>query len=132
MTPGEIDALVAEKVMGWKPNQECTDENREIHEYYDGWICTACEATGGWGSQDDHDTGLHRYSTDIAAAWEVAEKHLHPDWDVDLYRDKVEGGSWECELVCWERKIAVTAVADTAPMAICLAALKAVGEKDTE
>jgi hypothetical protein len=69
------------------------------------------------------------YSENIAAAWPVVEKlieilpqgdihieHLnHEEWGVSTCYDKDEGG--------WDGFV----TADTAPLAICLAALKAVG-----
>lgn len=54
------------------------------------------------------------YSTNIAAAWEVVEK-LGPDWDLI----SMEQG-WIASVGSSER-----ARAETAPLAICLAALKA-------
>ncbi len=63
------------------------------------------------------------YSTDIAAAWEVVEKFQAEDFDVRVgfcrWRDDGRVG-W----LAWVGK--ADALADTAPHAICLAALKAV------
>lgn len=102
MKPGqELDALIAEKVMGLKVNYEfytCSD------------LCDNYDEMGY----------IPAYSTDIASAWEVVEKllklhsvefsyvHFNSEWNVDI-----------------DDKIYVAA--DTAPHAICLAALKAVG-----
>lgn len=103
MKPGrELDALVAEKVMGWSP----------VGDEFDGAEFAAF-------------LDAHPYSTDIAAAWEVFEKiqpaaichakfggkNKLPEWVVarpDDMGDEI-------------------ATAPTAPHAICLAALNAVG-----
>lgn len=81
----ELDALVAEKVMGIG--------KLEFDAYY--------------GPQ-------HRYSTDIAAAWEVVEKLAKP------LKVVWTGKVWVCEVFgepCSQE-------AGTAPLAICRAALK--------
>lgn len=65
------------------------------------------------------DDGLPRFSTEIEAAWEVAEhvKHLH------LYRwEKIAGGPWECKLRYDDKPLGYCRAA-TAPEAICKAAL---------
>jgi hypothetical protein len=105
----ELDALVAEKVMGVGV------------EWWNGeplYVVT----------QDGHISSHHlaEYSTDIAAAWEVAEKlradgleiSVHNSWP---YND---GRRWCCDIMAhgkWDN-----AKAETAPLAICLAALKAI------
>lgn len=59
------------------------------------------------------------YSTDIAAAWEVVGSHL---MDLHCYG----GHGWECMwLAEGPESTDVFAKADTAPLAICRAALKA-------
>lgn len=62
------------------------------------------------------------YSTDISAAWDVFEKlkHLHPHIN---YNDTET--QYRVEFVNRDKE--TVAYADTAPHAICLAALKAVG-----
>lgn len=98
MKPGrELDALVAEKVMGW--TEVCG---------YEG------EYKGYWKI-------LPKYSTDIAAAWAVVELPLFDGWAIG----RNASGKWEV-FNPWENNFVVS-VADTAPHAICLAALKAVG-----
>ncbi len=112
-----LDRLVAEKVMGWT--------------LADRWAC-------GWGKGPSvYITNLEKSptwqdftpSTDIAAAWEVVEhlrkqkhedggrKYLvsmidHTDSVEIVVEDFREGDSW-------------LAVNESAPMAICLAALRA-------
>jgi hypothetical protein len=111
-----IDALVAEHVMGWV---NITPFGDDI-----------------WGNPTDGRTfmgqgqvggPIPRYSTDIAAAWEVVEKlgiqfYLH----CDLRRGSA--GDWmvfdsAASVDCCEP----LATAETAPLAICLAALKLKG-----
>ena len=103
----ELDALVAEKVMG---------ADIELHRY------------------DDYDTDyvfkspghpkclVPRFSTDIAAAWEVVVKlKMAVESDGSLWRagTKLPGHG----NLYWDE----TEEADTAPLAICLAALKVLG-----
>lgn len=120
MTPREIDALVAEKVMGCKLY-------RELDYGVDGNYRFRCDCDGPHGSDTPHSDDFIRhsiksYSTDISAAWEVVEKFKSENKSVtvdgglyvDGYRFSAEmGHSWT--------------IADSAPMAICLAALKSVG-----
>lgn len=132
----ELDALVAERVMGW---ESITDEleiakregvpedvdSKRWHRkqvWFKGNERMACEECGT----------LPGYSTSIAAAWEVVnhllchgwdEKHffqLHYDnvdlWDASFYKESSsDGGGPEG----W-------GTADSPALAICLAALKAV------
>jgi len=111
----EVDALVAEKVMGLKvirrpwPDDPDWDEyfevhpNGEIREHMNGdWVC------------------VRQYSTSIEAAWEVMEK-LRKEVALTIHPENLFGG-W---LVYIDREIRV--VSESAPHAICLAALKAVG-----
>lgn len=121
----ELDALIAEKVMGL---QTCSDPIGR---------CAAAKLTPCqcWGVPDRNGivSGGERasYSTDIAAAWEVMEK-LREQWAVELHgRDQAwavlieDGDEVSAHFIATEE-------ADTAPLAICLAALKAVGvETDT-
>jgi hypothetical protein len=60
------------------------------------------------------------YSTDIAAAWELVEKMKY----FTLYRGD---GYWECE---YSGQYLESIDAETAPLAICRAALLAVIESD--
>lgn len=102
MTTRERDALVAEKVMGW-------------NVYQASWSPT----------------------TDIAAAWEVVEKMDAEHRTLRVSRHPVMG--WECEIFPpypWREhtnegvrvhSTSYSASADTAPEAICLAALRARG-----
>lgn len=107
----ELDALIAEKVMG-----------HEVSRYGD---------TDAWYDEQGH--WIKPYSTDIAAAWQVVNKiadSRDPHWfSIDRWYGTWVAG-WRCgdsapDDPSWELEM----TADTAPLAICLAALKAKGVK---
>lgn len=105
MNPGcALDALVAEKVMGWKSTGmlelSVTDEEPWLDENQCEKWCTP------------------KYSTDIAAAWKVVEKFSSR---FSMSRDAL---GWHANMTPF---VGGDCIADTAPHAICLAALKAVG-----
>lgn len=111
MKPGrELDLLIANKVMGWK----CT----MIHSQY--------------GDREPECHHCPRYSTGIAEAWLVVEKVsgcefslsysdglMAPYWRAEFFIDSGDGG-WAC------------AGGESAPHAICLAALEALKELASE
>lgn len=121
MTNREIDALVAEKVMGWKPRDS----------EFVPWV-------------DSEGTGvscLPEFSYDVAEAWRVVEEVAEYDrlgFSIEHLCEN-SGEKWiahfpttsvpDCEEMDPD---ANEAEADTAPMAICLAALKAVGVRAQE
>lgn len=106
-----LDAIVAERVMG-------------VKEAPFG-VCPTCGYGGGYGFKE-----FPEYSTDIAAAWEVVEKlsrrnfSMHNDTGCSGC-EPTEGVGWMALFHIEGGPMAYT-VADTAPLAICLAALKAV------
>ena len=113
----ELDALVAEKVMG------SASHARASHDV-PGLTCSLCREAA------------LPYSTSIAAAWEVVEK-LSDKWEMNL-RTILPARDYVCEFkLVVKNKCIVDAQhpfehvwnnpVDTAPLAICLAALKAVG-----
>lgn len=116
MKPGhELDILVAKKVM--KLSLEYIDvQNDGKHVWY---------------SHDNDFFTTPSYSTDIEAAWEVLGKL----WELEVthYKSGVfrhydlvsDKHWWTCDI--FTEKVHVQASSDTAPHAICLAALKAVG-----
>lgn len=92
----KIDALIAEKVMNLPP----------------------CSVTPGDGHRCVGNPPA--YSTDIAAAWEVAEKARA----IKLENREPDGlKGWRCSYNGF------LGVGDTAPLAICQAALKATEER---
>lgn len=115
--PGrELDVLVAEKVMGWRAHTI-------------------------WGTDYEVGSGepVRRicyapyYSTDIAAAWDVVQKMREDRRKVLVHWENGQTSAYNEEF--WEVEIsgplrldaAFRAHADTAPHAICIAALRAVG-----
>lgn len=150
----ELDALVAEKVMGWRRMTE-----GEVHPGARFDIVYPAAAKAGFDRtrlsdwwfdavrRDENGDAVSTHpveeivdygytipafspSTDIAAAWEVVKK-LDPKWWPEVGRMHNDGG-WYCE-ICLGGNAPVEVgppirhVAKTAPLAICLAALKAVG-----
>lgn len=119
----KIDALVAEHVMGLEvksvikefiteggfsdePKKELFREKVEDFIVSDGPIYVDCP----------------HYSTDISAAWLVVEKLNN-----EGYRIFIDNGNkWMCQFIVPD-KWSTQHPEDTAPMAICLAALKAKG-----
>ena len=116
----DLDALIAEKVMGlewrpWKP-----------YGAPEGWFPKGAP-TYDWRDENGHahnpegyKSDLPLYSFDIAAAWEVVGSSACE------YGHKF---SLEYEHDVWYACVSgmYEAQADTAPLAICRAALKAVG-----
>ena len=107
----EMDALVAEKVMGWK---------RVPHAHPE------IEAAGGMWLTPRGPRMCPAYSTDIAAAWGVVEWFTRRSYTVALHTTHSDG--WVCSIR--GALLADTAQAPTAPLAICRAALAAVGVRD--
>ena len=127
----ELDALVAEKVMGWR----LVKRGRRVATGSD-YQKPGMEVGGFRGNDDARRWISHvcpEYSTDIAAAWEVVEKMDHPDWRIEV-GNSVDGGFYaimephrpidDCE-TCGEQSTKDWQAAPTAPHAICLAALAA-------
>lgn len=118
----ELDALVAEKVMGWiwfpkddeGPRYLASPDPNSMYVWYPG-----------------SGVGTHPlYSTSIAAAWEVWDKLIADGWYPDVITSHVSDGlDYRCELHRGGDGDGdyVISHADTAPLAICLAALAAIG-----
>lgn len=106
----ELDALVAEKVMGWK---------RELTPSGCLWFSFSGHPLANAIKGPD----CPPYSIDIAAAWEMIP-HL-PQLQL-WYNGPNAAEKWHCVVYPKDGR-SKGAVADTAPLAICLAALKAVG-----
>lgn len=108
MTPApkagrELDALVAEKVMGWRADGIGDD----------GYFWKGA-GSDGWHSDN------WKPSTDIAAAWAVVEKMATAEDEFRLA--KFKDNPWGCTFRYFEGD---RSSGDTAPEAICLAALAA-------
>lgn len=101
----ELDMRIAEMVMNWHaPTRRCP-------HWYPKSDDLAMNILG---------PEVPNYSTDIAAAWEVVEK-LHEDF---AFTCEYVGHLYVVQL--WSNTKKVIASADTVPLAICRAALKAV------
>lgn len=112
MTNREIDELIAEKVMEWAV--------RGPHPLFAGMVY----ATG------QNDTMAPHFSTDISPAWMVLDR-LKDEWIVTMEIDS-HGTSIGLGKNYASTPIELRAHADTAPMAISLIALEAVGVEVTE
>lgn len=106
----EIDALVAEHIMGW-----------------------FSAGGAGWYTPDGHcisNAASFRPSVDVAMAWEVVEEFMRNGTDFFLYANfqgSTEGSRWRAGRTPIHVGEGTYAEAETAPLAICLAALKARG-----
>lgn len=113
LKPGrELDALIAEKVMGWTEIDLDPAKRSNSYNY-------------GFGINPVHgiENAFPNYSTDIAAAWPI----------VEMFKER---GDYKIEISaypkdsCWTIKAygkkSCTTSAKTLPHAICLAALKAI------
>ncbi|MNM07386.1 hypothetical protein D3C81_174300 [compost metagenome] len=102
MDPGkDLDVLVSEKVMGWKKGHGST------------WIVgktTTGKLIQTWK--------FRRFSSDISAAWEVADKFYYTDVR------KVNGTKWIVRVGIGDGR-SYNATGNTAPEAICKSALLA-------
>ena len=124
----ELDALVAEQVMGmigYNNLPTITDLEKQLDDpknVVDILPSGECRV-------------IRPYSTDIAAAWEVVEKLAeHYDWRLDLdqsLRDDRPHMKYLCTFYLRNDSAVAMPVSEvyapTMPLAICLAALKAVG-----
>lgn len=143
MTNREIDALVAEKVMGYRFVQNRSHSGiRQVEAILptrlnEPILTNAVPVDhsawdGAWqiGS-------VPAYSTDIAAAWTVVEKMRERGlWAKITSPFSPEDMTYWCgftpmNMTGWNGVPDFKAKADNAPMAICLAALAAVGVKVT-
>lgn len=127
----ELDELIADKVMGleyraWKAY--CAPE---------GWYPKGAPPCNDRDSDDDaidadgYEGELPWYSTDIAAAWLVMENLKLLQYDVLVrWSEEPQNGRNYHRWLCWiatDAKTGYGADADSPSLAICLAALKAVG-----
>lgn len=125
-----LDKLIAEKIFGCSPQRNITANGFEC-----GCLPMNPEherMKSGWSS-------IPFYSTDIAEAWKVVEKIANwkftLTWKYEYEPDK-EGKEQRFyataifDPILIDRREYLFAQGDTAPEAICLAALKALGMKE--
>ena len=106
----ELDCRVAEKVMGYAVQGD------QIVPPNDAYVLL--------GIMGAMKFDIPHYSTDIADAWLVVEKMKASAFEVTI--DDTDGDWWAL-FADLEYKHISSAYADTAPLAVCRAALKAMG-----
>ena len=131
----ELDALVAEKAMGWEWRRfpHAGDDVRALVSP-ESWLFSAREKAigderlaGGWNYN------VPNYSTKIADAWEVVNAMRDRGLSVNINVDSPENSTLvSCSLhkPDLHETMVTEKIAETAPLAICLVALaSAEGEK---
>jgi hypothetical protein len=126
----ELDALVAEKVMGWQWFVSAQTGRRALFHPrgLPDWFSKPATGTEDIARNWDP---FPEYSSDIAAAWKVIGQIMGPFIDVSVtevgpYRND---GCSKCEIT-WSndeddpQEYSLQEIADEAPLAICRAALR--------
>lgn len=124
----ELDALVAEKVMGWSRFVQADNTYIGLSVIY-GWN----DAQGRYKGMDGN---VSHYSTDIAAAWTVVEAMRQRDYEFELFRRHRNhlgkpDPTWTKTQAIFRaegRNRHYSSVQSADAHAICLAALEAVGK----
>ncbi len=129
----DLDRLIAEKVMGWKPTY--THVSGNLVSYGDR-VITKSHATVIQSKEDGSAKRIDfQPSRDIEHAWEVVEQLQKPTQNLILFR--TESGTWIagwqegdtdlgfCSANHFDDHVLHGGEADTAPLAICRSALKA-------
>ena len=121
----ELDASVAQYVMGAVPVRDLNEGSR--WHWLEGTV-------PGWrfpnGRAFASDEGLPLYSSDTCATWEVVMSLMASGWEVCVepsYRDNA-GDAWMVRMHHRVMGVTITESGRTAPLAVCLAALRAVAE----
>lgn len=132
----ELDALVAERVMArdlsmgkheWR-EVDLDDRDRCQSTYF----CDRCANHAGWVDISELDMSesckpyCPTYSSDILAAWQVVDRLRSQKCEVE-----VKSGRWGWDVDFWPRKESSLEYGHiqlpSLPVAICMAALEAVG-----
>lgn len=123
-----LSDLVAEHIMG-----ECRHDWQKCGPNQWNHACTKCGETAGslvaWTPKEFPAVGKGTpYPKSISAAWQVVEKMREQGWDHFSLTWGAKG-KWDAMFMMWHgpEDAIVQEVADTAPLAICLAALRAKG-----
>jgi ABA sandwich protein len=128
----ELDARVAEKVMGLAILTDTDMEREAVEVWKEQPQCMeflhGFSGFSAWKSNDGRRVFVRQkflsYSSDISAAWRVVEKLRAARGGFDMGDDLRAGrGPWYCRF----HGGAAYAEAASPPLAICRAALKAVG-----
>lgn len=117
----ELDALIAEKVMGRCPHREtrryCIEDGNSVDS---GYECVAC-GKDVYGSER-----CPAFSTDMTAAWPLVEKLRADGMEVDLLSEPGNVDGWAVKTNRPDEEFCQIVTAPTAPLAICRAALATV------
>lgn len=119
LKPGpELDALVAEKVMGWKRLESPSGD-------YAPWEDDKGKRRNTWVAARSF-AGLLEWSpsTDIAAAWEVVEKLNESVLFVTVELKPGSGARALCQIIDISKQLRSIHYGESAPEAICRAALE--------
>lgn len=130
MTNEEINYRIALEIMGWEElrvgyygTEDETPRQKELEDWLDK---LGVESVGEYYIDVEKNyifpKELWEPCNLVEQAWEVLEKFPYTDWDIIICSSPIE---WCCSISRWN-KIAVYITSETAPMAICLAALKAI------
>lgn len=120
----ELDAEIAEKVMGyfWLPWRDGFDRDDGCYRRDGKWLCDGIWAPHG--PPGPYHGPIPQFSTEVSAAWSVVEKmqaergfYTCIQWSQLPKRHQHRG--WRAEFGIYGED------ASTAPLAICLAALRA-------
>lgn len=116
----EIDTLIAEKVFNW----ELMTDTSMVKAGFLTYKRMSRALVMDW-----QETLIPEFSTDISAAWQVVEKlkELGYSFDAGSWEHVGDGNDWCVEFEHQSELIEHRGLAPAFPMAICLAALKAVG-----
>ena len=131
-----IDALIATHILGlawWRRGQSgqwiaLCPHDTEIPDY---WIRDVPPIDIG---EDDLSEAVPCYSTDIAAAWQVADKLHNSGWWVRVksaMNEDLEQLGWAAHIGRWWNREYLGTWALTAPLVICRAALLAIMEAES-
>ena len=120
----ELDALISMHIFGKNPELRMDFTTKTSTE-----LCIAHYSYSApvhvFKTQDGYFSVLPRYSTDIAAAWQVVEKLRETMYFVSISASADCGASWLCEWTTADTAIDFVR-AGTMPLAVCRAALLAV------
>lgn len=135
MTDREIDALVAQHIMGERvvwTNKAWSMEDWLISDRPTEYSTMAIKTDENWkpGASYPEFVVIPHYSTDMNEAWQVVGHFKKPLWTFTLYLSRdtytADFAEWEDESALGDKRKG--AARDTcASRAICLAALQAVG-----
>lgn len=124
MKPGrELDALVAKKVLGLSVFIGLYQSDRDYRGQWDEDLLYS-----PYTDNPTYQIPVPHYSTDIAAAWEVVEKLKALNENGDFHLEHL-WGFWRVSTCNSPSGWSAWTRGQTAPHAICLAALKAVGHE---